>query len=89
MTMNGDPPYANPNTRVVVHYLADSALRISNLRAPGKIANVFAVESFADEMAAAVGADPVEFRLRALTDPRAIEVIKRAAEMIGWQESNT
>ena len=85
MTMNGDPPYASPNTRVVVHYLADSALRISNLRAPGKIANVFAVECFADEMASAVGADAVEFRLRALADPRAIEVLKRAAEMIGWQ----
>jgi nicotinate dehydrogenase subunit B len=85
MTMNGDPPYASPNTRVVVHYLADSALRISNLRAPGKIANIFAVESFTDEMAAAAGADAVEFRLRALTDPRAIEVLKRAADMIGWQ----
>ena len=85
MTGNGDPPYASPNTRVVVHYLADSALRISNLRAPGKIANVFAVESFVDEMAAAAGADAVEFRLRALSDPRAIEVLKRAAEMIGWQ----
>ena len=85
MTMNGDPPYASPNTRVVVHYLADAALRISNLRAPGKIANIFAVESFTDEMAAAAGADAVEFRLRALTDPRAIEVIKRAADMIGWQ----
>jgi len=85
MTMNGDPPYASPNTRVVVHYLADAALRISNLRAPGKIANIFAVESFTDEMAVAAGADAVEFRLRALTDPRAIEVIKRAADMIGWQ----
>ena len=85
MTLNGDPPYASPNTRVVIHYLADSALRISNLRAPGKIANVFAAESFADEMAAAAGADAVEFRLRGLSDSRAIEVIKRAAEMIGWQ----
>jgi nicotinate dehydrogenase subunit B len=85
MTLNGDPPYASPNTRVVIHYLADSALRISNLRAPGKIANVFAVESFTDEMAAAAGADAVEFRLRALTDPRAIEVLKRAASMINWQ----
>ena len=51
--------------------------------APGKIANVFAVESFADEMAAAAGADAVEFRLRALDDPRAIDVLKRAADMIG------
>ncbi len=85
MTLNADPSYASPHTRVVVHYLADSALRISNLRAPGKIANVFASESFADEMAAAAGVDAVEFRLRALTDPRAIEVLKRAADMIGWQ----
>jgi CO/xanthine dehydrogenase Mo-binding subunit len=85
MTANADPPYAIPNIRVVAHYLADSALRISNLRAPGKIANVFAVESFADEMAAASGTDAVEFRLRALDDPRAIEVLKRAADMIGWQ----
>src|SRR5262249_559627 len=60
-------------------------LRLSNLRAPGKIANVFAVESFTDELAAAVSADPVAFRLRGLTDPRAIAVLKRAAEMIGWQ----
>src|ERR1700681_4571217 len=85
MTANADPPYAIPNTRIVVHYLADSALRISNLRAPGKIANVFAAESFADEMAAAAGADAVEFRLRGLSDVRAIEVIERAADMIGWQ----
>jgi CO/xanthine dehydrogenase Mo-binding subunit len=85
MTANADAPYACPNMRVVVHYLPDSMLRISNLRAPGKIANVFAVESFADEMAAAAGADAVEFRLRALDDPRAIDVLKRAADMIGWQ----
>jgi nicotinate dehydrogenase subunit B len=85
MTLNADPSYASPNTRVLIHYLADSALRISNLRAPGKIANVFAAESFTDEMAVAAGVDAVEFRLRALTDSRAIEVLKRAADMIGWQ----
>jgi nicotinate dehydrogenase subunit B len=42
MTMNSDPPYEAPNTRIVVHYLTDSTLRVSNIRAPGKIANVFA-----------------------------------------------
>jgi CO/xanthine dehydrogenase Mo-binding subunit len=85
MSQNGDPPYAASNVRVVVHWLKTTPLRPSNLRAPGKIANVFAVESFTDEMAAAANVDPVEFRLRGLTDSRAIDVIKRAAEMIGWE----
>jgi len=85
ISQNGDPPYATPNVRVTVHWTKDTPLRISNLRAPGKIANSFAVESFTDELASAAGIDPVEFRLRGLTDPRAIQVIKRAADMIGWQ----
>ncbi len=85
MSQNGDPPYAASNVRVVVHYLKGTPLRPSNLRAPGKVANVFAVESFTDELAAAAGVDAVEFRLRGLTDPRALDVIKGAAEMIGWE----
>ena len=85
MTLNLDPPYPVPNLRVVSHHLKDTPLRLSNLRAPGKIANVFAVESFADELAAAAGMDPVAFRLRGLTDPRAIDVLKRAAGMMDWQ----
>lgn len=86
LTQNGDPPYAAANVRVVAHLLKNTPLRPSNLRAPGKIANVFAVETFIDQLAAAAGVDPVAFRLRGLTDPRAIEVIQRAASMIGWQE---
>src|SRR5579862_1101031 len=85
MSQNADPPYASANVRVIVHWLKSTPLRPSNLRAPGKIANVFAAESFTDELAAAAGADPIEFRLQGLTDARAIEVIKRAAEMIGWE----
>ena len=85
ISQNGDPPYATPNVKVVVHWLKETPLRLSNLRAPGKIANVFAVESFTDELAAAAGIDPVEFRLRGLTDQRAIDVIKRATEMVGWE----
>src|SRR5207249_4578924 len=85
MSQNADPPYACDNVRVIVHWLKSTPLRPSNLRAPGKIANVFAAESFTDELAAAAGLDPIEFRLRGLTDNRAIEVIKRAAEMIGWE----
>jgi CO/xanthine dehydrogenase Mo-binding subunit len=85
ISQNGDPPYAAENVRVVAHWLKQTPLRPSNLRAPGKIANVFAVEGFTDEMAAELGVDAVEYRLRGLSDPRAIDVIRRAAQMIGWQ----
>jgi nicotinate dehydrogenase subunit B len=85
MTLNLDPPYPVPNLRVISHHLKDTPLRLSNLRAPGKIANIFAVESFADELAAAAGMDPVAFRLRGLNDPRAIEVLNRTAGMMDWQ----
>ncbi len=82
---NGDPPYAVPHQEVVVHWLPTSPLRPSNFRAPGKVANCFAVESFTDMLAAAARRDAVEFRLQALSDPRGVEVIRRAAALIGWQ----
>jgi CO/xanthine dehydrogenase Mo-binding subunit len=85
ISQNGNPPYAVANQEVVVRWLKDSPLRPSNIRAPGKIGNGFAVESFTDELAAAAKRDPLEFRLAALSDPRGIEVLKRAAQMIGWQ----
>jgi nicotinate dehydrogenase subunit B len=85
MTQHGDPPYAVDHVRVTAHLMKDTPLKLSNLRAPGKIANVFAVESFIDEMASGAGVDPVAFRLRGLTDAHAIEVIQRATQMIGWQ----
>jgi len=82
---NGNPPYAIANQEVVVHWLKDSPLRPSNLRAPGKVANGFAVESFTDELAAAAKRDAFEFRLASLSDPRGIEVLKRVAKMLDWQ----
>ncbi len=81
---NVDPPYQFPNMRAVIHWIRDTPLRTSNLRAPGKVANSFAVESFTDELAQLVGADPVEFRLRYIKDPRGIEVIRRTAARFGW-----
>jgi CO/xanthine dehydrogenase Mo-binding subunit len=85
ISQNGDPPYAVPHQEVVVHWLPEAPLRPSNFRAPGKVANCFAVESFTDMLAVAARRDPVEFRLQGLSDPRAIEVIRRAAALIGWQ----
>ena len=82
---NIDPPYAMPNLSAVVHWVADAPLRTSPLRAPGKIANTFAVESFTDEIAALARMDPLEFRLRRLSNPRGVEVLKRVATRMGWQ----
>ncbi len=81
---NVDPPYQVPNMRAVIHWIRDTPLRPSNLRAPGKVANCFAIESFTDEVAALAGVDPVEFRLRYIKDPRGIEVIRRVAARMAW-----
>jgi CO/xanthine dehydrogenase Mo-binding subunit len=89
ISQNGDPSYPLANVEVLVHWLKDSPLRPSNIRAPGKIANTFAVESFWDELAAAAGRDPLEFRLDGLDDPRGIEVLKRTAALIGWEKRTT
>jgi nicotinate dehydrogenase subunit B len=82
---NGDPPYQADRVRVVGHWLRDTPLNPSNLRAPGKPANVFAVESFTDEIAASLKIDPLAFRRDRLSDPRALEVLDRAAAAFGWQ----
>jgi CO/xanthine dehydrogenase Mo-binding subunit len=83
---NLDPPYSTPNVTVTVHRLKDSPLRTGHVRAPGKVASVWAVESLADEIAVASKMDAVAWRLRGLSDPRAIAVVKRAAEMLQWKE---
>ena len=85
ISQNGDPPYAADHIQVIVHWLKEAPLRPAPLRSPGKPANCFAVESFTDELAAAAGIDPIEFRLRGLKNPRAIEVIKRTAALMKWQ----
>jgi CO/xanthine dehydrogenase Mo-binding subunit len=85
ISQNGDPPYAADHIQVIVHWLKETPLRPAPLRSPGKPANCFAVESFTDELAAAAGIDPIEFRLRGLENPRGIELIKRVATMMKWQ----
>ena len=85
ISQNGNPPYAIANQEVLVHWIRTSPLRPSNFRAPGKVANCFAVESFTDELVAAAGRDPLAARLEGVSDPRGIEVLRRAAALIGWQ----
>jgi CO/xanthine dehydrogenase Mo-binding subunit len=81
---NAIPLYALPNARVVHHFIPAMPVRVSALRGLGAYMNVFSIESFIDELARSAGADPVEFRLRHLEDPRARDVITAAATRFGW-----
>lgn len=76
-------PYNVPNVRVAVGS-ADSPLRAGSYRSLGAAVNHFARESHMDEIAAAVGRDPVDLRLHNLTDPRFRRVLTTAAERFGW-----
>src|SRR5262249_41467092 len=82
---NADPLYTFGRRRIVKHFLAGSPFRTSSLRALGAYANVFALESFMDELAVAARPDPLAFRLRNLDDPRARDVLGAAAEKLGWR----
>lgn len=82
---NADPLYALPKKRIVKHFLEDSPLRVSAMRGLGAYGNVFAIESFMDELAFAARADPIDFRLRHLKDERAWAVLRAAAKEAGWQ----
>jgi CO/xanthine dehydrogenase Mo-binding subunit len=84
---NAVPLYDFGSVKVTKHYVTEAPLRTSALRTLGGYANVFALESFVDELAAAAGADPVEFRLRHTTDTRARAVIEAAAQRAGWRAS--
>ena len=83
---NAVPGYAFPSYRVVNHRLSVMPLRTSSLRALGGFANVFAIESFMDELAQAAGRDPVEYRLAQLADPRGRAVIEAVVRRSGWAD---
>lgn len=82
---NSGQPYQFPNIKVNTHHVAEAFFRSSHLRSPGRIENSFANEAFMDELAAAAGADPVEYRLRYLKDQRAIDIIQAVTKLANWQ----
>lgn len=82
---NSAIPYTIANVHTVCHRLADTPLRPSWIRTPGRMQNTYANEAFLDELAAAAGVDPAAYRLRALNDPRGTEVIERVMALAHWQ----
>ena len=83
---NAVPPYLSTHVKVNAHRLLGLPFRTSAMRGLGAHANVFACESFMDEIAHDQGLDPVAFRLSKLEDPRAIAVIKTLADQVNWLE---
>ena len=84
-TRNGEPLYAFPAKRIVHHLIPETPVRTSSLRGLGATLNVFAIESFMDELALEAGEDPVAYRLAVLADKRARAVVERVARMSSWR----
>jgi CO/xanthine dehydrogenase Mo-binding subunit len=81
---NATPIYNFPAWRIACHRILTMPVRTSALRSLGAFANVFAIESFMDELAALRGEDPLAFRLRHLEDARARAVLEAASRRAGW-----
>ncbi len=84
-------PYKFQNLHAAAHVVPSffdttSPLRCTHLRDPEGPATSFATESFMDELAAAAGADPVDFRIKYLSEPRTKAVLAAAAEKAGWDK---
>jgi nicotinate dehydrogenase subunit B len=77
------PPYDYDHLRVVAHDMPP-IVRASWLRGVSALPNTFAHESYIDELAAEAGVDPIEYRLRYLRDPRAIDLVNAVAERAKW-----
>ena len=85
---NGIALYDFAGHKVLTHFITDMPVRVSSTRGLGAYANVFAIESFMDELALAAQVDPLTYRLRFLKDERARDVLQKAAEKFGWNSWN-
>jgi hypothetical protein len=79
-------PYQFPNVTTSAHRLESTPLRPAWIRSPERLQNTFANESFIDEIAAEVGANPLDIRLKYLDDARGKEVLERVARLSKWRE---
>ncbi|WP_354677997.1 xanthine dehydrogenase family protein molybdopterin-binding subunit [Cupriavidus plantarum] len=84
ISKNADILYTLPNVSTKVNRMTDSAFRTAHLRSPGRLQNAFANEAFFDELAVAAGADPLQWRLDYLPDPRARAVLEDVARLSKW-----
>jgi len=82
---NAIPAYDLGELSIQHHFIEASPVRVSALRSLGAHANVFAIESFMDEISEALQIDPVAFRLKHLSDPRARHVIETVTHRANWQ----
>jgi len=82
-------PYNFANSKLTARWLADEPLPAAWIRAPGRLQNTFANESFLDEIAAATASDPFEIRTRHLTDQRGLELLERLRKLAKWEPGGT
>lgn len=86
---NADPYYDFADRRIVKHLVRNLPLRTSAMRTLGGFMNVFAIESFIDELAHAGDIDALDLRLRHLGDPRACALLQYVADNIDWQDKSS
>ena len=83
---NSVPLYDFANIKVNKHLVTEMPLRVSALRSLGAYANIFAIESFMDELAVHSASDPFEYRIAQLSDPRAIAVLNKLRDVSAWSQ---